>query len=195
MLHGSYHLAFSGMTTRFSISAMSCSLPCLIPRQWQWPPRIVDRGGVVVDLSADFRLNEPCGLRAVVQSPSYSNRAAQACRLRLARAVPRRPCRRCAQRKGKQRGGRRLRWLLSTATTLAAAPAVRLGLVDDKAPIVVDAISGVTGAGKEGYGALISASPTRISRLTAWQRIAIRLKSSRSWAFPTAWCSLLIWRR
>ena len=36
-----------------------------------------------------------------------------------------------------------------TATTLAAAPAVRLGLVDDKAPIVVDAISGVTGAGKK----------------------------------------------
>lgn len=35
-----------------------------------------------------------------------------------------------------------------TATSLAAAPAVRAGWVADRGPVVVDAISGVTGAGK-----------------------------------------------
>lgn len=36
-----------------------------------------------------------------------------------------------------------------TATSIAAAPAVRAGLVRDDATVVVDAISGVTGAGKK----------------------------------------------
>lgn len=35
-----------------------------------------------------------------------------------------------------------------TATSLAAAPAIRMGYCDGTAPLVVDAISGVTGAGK-----------------------------------------------
>ena len=36
-----------------------------------------------------------------------------------------------------------------TATSLAAAPAIRAGLVDAAAPVVADAVSGVTGAGKK----------------------------------------------
>ena len=35
-----------------------------------------------------------------------------------------------------------------TATSLAAAPAVRAGWVAENGPVIVDAISGVTGAGK-----------------------------------------------
>ena len=112
-------------------------------------PAFIERGITVIDLSADFRLEDPAvyeqwykvahtstdllAMRAFGQPELFHQGLEDACAKRQQGQAVLVGCAGC----------------YPTATTLAAAPAVRLGLVDDKAPIVVDAISGVTGAGKK----------------------------------------------
>ena len=66
-----------------------------------------------------------------------------------------------------------------TATSLGAFPAVNAGWMADGAAVVVDAISGVTGAASPPTRARITAAPTRTSRHTACASTATRPRSSR----------------
>lgn len=111
-------------------------------------PQLHAAGVTVIDLSADYRLSDPAIYEAWYRMPHTSPEllAERAFGLPelfadgLAAAAERRAagdavlvaCAGC----------------YPTATSLAAAPAIRAGWVREDAPIVVDAISGVTGAGK-----------------------------------------------
>ena len=112
-------------------------------------PRIVDRGGVVVDLSADFRLKDPAVYERWYKVPHTQTELLKRAAFGLPELFPDDLIAAAQQRKEGKGAVVGCAGCYPTATTLAAAPAVRLGLVDDKAPIVVDAISGVTGAGKK----------------------------------------------
>ena len=112
-------------------------------------PRIVDRGGVVVDLSADFRLKDPAVYERWYKVPHTQTELLKRAAFGLPELFPDDLAAAAQQRKEGKGAVVGCAGCYPTATTLAAAPAVRLGLVDDKAPIVVDAISGVTGAGKK----------------------------------------------
>ena len=112
-------------------------------------PRIVDRGGVVVDLSADFRLKDPAVYEQWYKVPHTQTELLKRAAFGLPELFPDDLIAAAQQRKEGKGAVVGCAGCYPTATTLAAAPAVRLGLVDDKAPIVVDAISGVTGAGKK----------------------------------------------
>lgn len=112
-------------------------------------PRIVDRGGVVVDLSADFRLKDPAVYEQWYKVPHTQTELLKRAAFGLPELFPDDLVAAAQQRKEGKGAVVGCAGCYPTATTLAAAPAVRLGLVDDKAPIVVDAISGVTGAGKK----------------------------------------------
>ncbi len=112
-------------------------------------PDLVAQGVTVVDLSADFRLKDPAVyeqwygvehtatdllaqaafglpevLRDEIDAAAARDAAGEAVRVGCAGCYP-------------------------SATALAAAPLIRAGLVDDQATVVVDAVSGVTGAGKK----------------------------------------------
>ena len=111
-------------------------------------PGLLEAGVSVIDLSADYRLSDPAVYEEWYKAPhtSPSLLASRAFGLPelfgddLARAAERRAsgdavlvaCAGC----------------YPTATSLAAAPAVRFGWVAPAGPVVVDAVSGVTGAGK-----------------------------------------------
>ncbi|MEE0227279.1 N-acetyl-gamma-glutamyl-phosphate reductase [Senegalimassilia anaerobia] len=112
-------------------------------------PRIVDRGGVVVDLSADFRLKDPAVYEQWYKVSHTQTELLKRAAFGLPELFPEELAAAAQQRKEGKGAVVGCAGCYPTATTLAAAPAVRLGLVDDKTPIVVDAISGVTGAGKK----------------------------------------------
>ena len=111
-------------------------------------PALVEAGVAVIDLSADFRLKDP---RVYEQWYGVPHTATDL----LARAAFGLPelfhgelealAEERAQGKGVLVG---CAGCYPTATSLAAAPAVRAGLVGD-GPVVADAISGVSGAGKK----------------------------------------------
>lgn len=112
-------------------------------------PRFIERGISVIDLSADFRLKDPLTYERWYKvehtQAGLLSRAAfglpELCGEELLRAADERAkgsavlvaCAGC----------------YPTATSLAAAPAVRAGYVRDGVPLVVDAVSGLTGAGKK----------------------------------------------
>lgn len=112
-------------------------------------PGFIERGISVIDLSADFRLKDAAvyeqWYKVAHTQPGLLARAAfglpELTGVELARAAEQRAagvpvlvaCAGC----------------YPTATSLACAPAVRSGFVRDDAPLVVDAVSGVTGAGKK----------------------------------------------
>jgi N-acetyl-gamma-glutamyl-phosphate reductase len=101
-------------------------------------PSLVDRVGILVDLSADFRLHDPAAY------PRWYGREHAAPDLlgRFAYGLP--------ELFGPGLDGARLvaaPGCYPTAAALALAPLVRSGLIED-AGIVVDAASGVSGAGR-----------------------------------------------
>lgn len=112
-------------------------------------PRIVDRGAVAVDLSADFRLKDP-EVYERWYGVAHTERALLA---RAAFGLPELFADQLACAGEERKAGRgalvACAGCYPTATSLAAAPAIRAGLVDERMPIVVDAVSGVTGAGKK----------------------------------------------
>lgn len=109
-------------------------------------PQLTAAGVKVVDLSADYRLADPevyeawyaphtsreLLAQAVYCIPELNRADVQV----LAKADPRTP--RLVANPG----------CYPTATTLAAAPLLAAGLLAEKATVIVDAISGVSGAGK-----------------------------------------------
>lgn len=111
-------------------------------------PGLLDAGVTVIDLSADYRLSDPgtyerwYGVshtspellqdRAFGLPELFAEDLDRAAERHAAGAPALVACAGC----------------FPTATSLAAAPAVRMGWVAEGGPVVVDAISGVTGAGK-----------------------------------------------
>lgn len=109
-------------------------------------PQLVGAGVAVVDLSADYRLSDPAVYEAWYAPHTSKELLAQAVYCIpelnradlqvLARADSRTP--RLVANPG----------CYPTASTLAAAPVLAAGLLREGATVVVDAISGVSGAGK-----------------------------------------------
>ncbi len=146
---GATDLAFS----RHDDSVLdSCDLVFLaVPHTaaMEMAPRFVDRGAVVVDLSADFRLKDPAIYEQWYKVPHTQVDLLK----RAAFGLPELFGEELAKVAEEHKSGAGVlvgcAGCYPTATSLAAAPAFRLGFAAENAPVVVDAISGVTGAGKK----------------------------------------------
>lgn len=112
-------------------------------------PRHVARGALVVDLSADFRLKDPAVYEQWYKTPHTEVELLA----RAAFGLPELFAEGLTAAAAEYSAGSGVlvgcAGCYPTATSLAAAPAMRLGFVAPETPIVVDAISGVTGAGKK----------------------------------------------
>ena len=112
-------------------------------------PGLVEHGVTVIDLSADFRLKDPSVYEAWYQTPH----TAVDLLARAAFGLPELTGGELARAAAAHARGEAVlvgcAGCYPTATSLAAAPAIRAGLVDAAAPVVADAVSGVTGAGKK----------------------------------------------
>ncbi|WP_165172296.1 N-acetyl-gamma-glutamyl-phosphate reductase [Adlercreutzia sp. ZJ242] len=112
-------------------------------------PALIAQGVTVVDLSADFRLKDPQTYERWYKTPHTAADLLRKAAFGLPELTGDELARASAER---ARGGAALvgcAGCYPTATSLAAAPAIRAGLVDAQGVVVVDAVSGVTGAGKK----------------------------------------------
>ncbi len=111
-------------------------------------PALIEAGVTVIDLSADFRLKDPA-----IYEQWYAPHTATDLLARAAFGLPELTGDELADAARRRAEGEAVlvgcAGCYPTATSLAAAPAIRAGLVDATAPVVADAISGVTGAGKK----------------------------------------------
>ena len=112
-------------------------------------PRLVARGATVVDLSADFRLKDPAVYERWYATPHTATDLLQRAAFGLPELFPDDLARAAGARAAGEGVLVACAGCYHTATSLAAAPAVRAGLVRPNGVVVVDAISGVTGAGKK----------------------------------------------
>ena len=112
-------------------------------------PQLVARGVTVVDLSADFRLKDPAVYERWYATPHTATDLLQRAAFGLPELFPDDLARVAAAHAAGEGVLVACAGCYPTATSLAAAPAVRAGLVRPDAVVVVDAISGVTGAGKK----------------------------------------------
>lgn len=112
-------------------------------------PRHVARGAVVVDLSADFRLKDPMVYEQWYATPHTQTNLLERAAFGLPELFREELVRVAADHAAGQGVLVACAGCYPTATSLAAAPAVRMGLAKEGAPVIVDAISGVTGAGKK----------------------------------------------
>ncbi len=111
-------------------------------------PDLIAAGVTVVDLSADFRLKDPA-----IYEKWYAPHTATDLLAQAAFGLPELTGDELAAAAERRAAGEAVlvgcAGCYPTATSLAAAPAIRAGLVDAAAPVVADAVSGVTGAGKK----------------------------------------------
>ena len=111
-------------------------------------PGLLEAGVSVFDLSADYRLADPAVFEAWYAAPHTSPELLKA----RAFGLPELFAEDLTTAQAKHAAGSPVLVACAgcypTATSLAAAPAIRAGWVAAQGPIVVDAISGVTGAGK-----------------------------------------------
>lgn len=111
-------------------------------------PDLMAAGVTVVDLSADFRLKDPA-----IYEKWYAPHTATDLLAQAAFGLPELTDDELAAAAERRAAGEAVlvgcAGCYPTATSLAAAPAIRAGLVDAAAPVVADAVSGVTGAGKK----------------------------------------------
>ena len=111
-------------------------------------PDLMAAGVTVVDLSADFRLKDPA-----IYEKWYAPHTATDLLAQAAFGLPELTGDELAAAAERRAVGEAVlvgcAGCYPTATSLAAAPAIRSGLVDAAAPVVADAVSGVTGAGKK----------------------------------------------
>ena len=112
-------------------------------------PQLVARGVTVVDLSADFRLKDPAVYERWYATPHTATDLLQRAAFGLPELFPDDLARVAAAHAAGEGVLVACAGCYPTATSLAAAPAGRAGLVRPDAVVVVDAISGVTGAGKK----------------------------------------------
>lgn len=111
-------------------------------------PGLIEQGVTVIDLSADFRLKDP-----EVYEKWYDTVHTQRALLsQAAFGLPEITGDELARAAQRHAVGEAVLVACAgcypTASSLAAAPLVRGGHVDPAAPVIVDAVSGVTGAGK-----------------------------------------------
>lgn len=109
----------------------------------------IERGVTVIDLSADFRLKDPAAYEAWYKVPHTQTKLLARAAFGLPELMGDELQRAAEQQKQGTPALVACAGCYPTATSLAAAPAVRAGFVRPDAPIVVDAVSGVTGAGKK----------------------------------------------
>lgn len=112
-------------------------------------PRLVARGATVVDLSADFRLKDPAVYERWYATPHTAPDLLARTAFGLPELFPDDLARAAEAREAGKGALVACAGCYPTATSLAAAPAVRAGFVAEEGAVVVDAISGVTGAGKK----------------------------------------------
>ena len=111
-------------------------------------PDLVQSGAAVIDLSADFRLKDPAVYEAWYGVPHTQRELLAEAAFGLPELFPeglQQQAARFAQGRGALVA---CAGCYPTATSLAAAPLVRAGLLGE-GPVVADAVSGVTGAGKK----------------------------------------------
>lgn len=112
-------------------------------------PRVVASGAVAIDLSADFRLKDASVYEAWYGTPHGQAELLADAAFGLPELFPEDMAR------ARMRHERHLPCVVAcagcypTATSLAAAPLIRAGMLREGAPVVADAVSGVTGAGKK----------------------------------------------
>ncbi len=112
-------------------------------------PKLVERGVAVIDLSADFRLKDPAVYERWYATPHTATDLLARAAFGLPELFPDDLARVAAARAAGEGVLVACAGCYPTATSLAGAPAIRSGLVSPDAAVVVDAISGVTGAGKK----------------------------------------------
>lgn len=112
-------------------------------------PGLVECGVTVIDLSADFRLKDPAVYEEWYKVPHTALDLLKHAAFGLPELMRDELGRVAAAHASGEAVLVGCAGCYPTATSLAAAPAISAGLVSSTAPIVVDAISGVTGAGKK----------------------------------------------
>lgn len=112
-------------------------------------PRLVAAGATVVDLSADFRLKDPAVYERWYATPHTQTDLLARAGFGLPELFRDQLDRVAAARAAGEPALVACAGCYPTATSLAAAPALRAGLADPCGVVVVDAVSGVTGAGKK----------------------------------------------
>ncbi len=112
-------------------------------------PRLVANGATVIDLSADFRLKDPA-IYEKWYAVAHTQRGLLSCAAFGLPELFRADLERVFQDRAAGKPALvACAGCYPTATSLAAAPALRLGIAADQGLVVVDAISGLTGAGKK----------------------------------------------
>ena len=111
-------------------------------------PGLLTAGVSVFDLSADYRLSDPAVYEAWYATEHTSPELLATRAFGLPELFPADLDRAAADHAAGNATLVACAGCYPTATSLAAAPAVRAGWVAPSGPVVVDAISGVTGAGK-----------------------------------------------
>lgn len=112
-------------------------------------PRFVKHGAVVIDLSADFRLKDPTVYKKWYATPHTQTELLSRTAFGLPELFPDELFRARVERVEGKGALVACAGCYPTATSLAAAPALRAELAGRGMPIVADAVSGVTGAGKK----------------------------------------------
>lgn len=111
-------------------------------------PALLAAGVSCIDLSADYRLSDPVTFEAWYAAEHTSPELLKS----RAFGLPELFCQDLKTAASDRADGKPVLVACAgcypTATSLAAAPAVRAGWVAQSGPVIVDAISGVTGAGK-----------------------------------------------
>ena len=122
-----------------STASTSSSWPCPTVSPQRLVPELVDRVGVLVDLSADFRLRDAGRLPGLVRRRPRGARAPRPLRLRPARAVPGRARKAPASSPPRAATRRRPPWRSPRSCGPGSSR---------PSGIVVDAASGISGAGR-----------------------------------------------
>lgn len=112
-------------------------------------PRLVAGGSTVIDLSADFRLKDPVVYEQWYAARHTAVELLEKAAFGLPELFPDDLVRAAAAHKMGEGTLVACAGCYPTATSLAAAPAVRAGWVAPGGVVVADAVSGVTGAGKK----------------------------------------------
>ena len=112
-------------------------------------PKLIEHGVTVVDLSADFRLKDAAVYESYYQTPHTQQKLLEAAFFGLPELFGESLEEAAALKKAGEAVLVACAGCYPTATSLAAAPAIRAGFAAEGAPVIVDAISGVTGAGKK----------------------------------------------
>ena len=112
-------------------------------------PELIAAGTTVIDLSADYRLNDP----AIYEKWYKVAHTSTDLLAKAAFGLPELTGDELASAAARRAAGEAVLVACAgcypTATSLAAAPFLRAGLVEEGATVIVDALSGITGAGKK----------------------------------------------